>query len=202
MMHRHLKILVVEPSAIIRSGLAAVFKRLSKFQVQVSENASFELTEGFLNTQKPDLLIINPVYWGVPDLRKLRSDPGCTDLKCMALISTVVSEYLLSQYDDIINLHDSQESIGAKIEKIFESPPTRDNRDSGELLSAREKEVLVCVVKGMTNKETGKELFLSTHTVISHRRNISRKLEIHSTAGLTVFAIVNKLVALDDVRNL
>jgi regulator of cell morphogenesis and NO signaling len=70
-----------------------------------------------------------------------------------------------------------------------------------ENLSERELEVLTCVVKGMTNKDIAGALFLSTHTVISHRRNIARKLEIHSTAGLTIYAIVNKLVTIDDIKS-
>ena len=67
-------------------------------------------------------------------------------------------------------------------------------------MSVREKEIITCVVKGLTNKEIALELFLSTHTVISHRRNIARKLEIHSTAGLTIYAIVNKLVELEEIK--
>jgi DNA-binding NarL/FixJ family response regulator len=56
------------------------------------------------------------------------------------------------------------------------------------------------VVKGQTNREIAQSLFLSTHTVITHRRNIARKLGIHSTAGLTIYAIVNKLIELDDIK--
>lgn len=69
-----------------------------------------------------------------------------------------------------------------------------------ETLSAREKEIIACVVKGMTNKETAESLCLSIHTVITHRRNIARKLQIHSPAGLTIYAIVNKLVELADIK--
>ncbi|KAB3745219.1 helix-turn-helix transcriptional regulator, partial [Phocaeicola vulgatus] len=69
-----------------------------------------------------------------------------------------------------------------------------------EALSQREKEIICCVVRGMTNKETAEKLFLSIHTVITHRRNIARKLQIHSPAGLTIYAIVNKLVELSEVK--
>ena len=67
-------------------------------------------------------------------------------------------------------------------------------------MSAREKEIVVCAVKGMTNREIADGLCLSTHTVITHRRNIARKLQIHSVSGLTVYAIVNKLVELSDIK--
>ena len=56
------------------------------------------------------------------------------------------------------------------------------------------------VQKGMTNKEIAESLCLSIHTVITHRRNIARKLQIHSPAGLTIYAIVNKLVELNDIK--
>ena len=68
-----------------------------------------------------------------------------------------------------------------------------------EELSDREKDVLVQVVRGLSNKEIADVLYISTHTVISHRKNIARKLNIHSTAGLTIYAIVNKLV---DIKSL
>ena len=67
-----------------------------------------------------------------------------------------------------------------------------------EELSEREKDVLIQVVRGLSNKEIADVLCISTHTVVSHRKHITRKLNIHSTAGLTVYAIVNKLV---DINN-
>ena len=69
-----------------------------------------------------------------------------------------------------------------------------------EELSDRERDVLVQVVRGLSNKEIADVLCISTHTVISHRKNITRKLNIHSTAGLTIYAIVNKLVDLNSLE--
>ncbi len=69
-----------------------------------------------------------------------------------------------------------------------------------EQLSEREKEIVVCVAKGLSNKEIADTLCLSVNTVTTHRRNIARKLQIHSAAGLTIYAIVNKLVTLSEVN--
>ena len=69
-----------------------------------------------------------------------------------------------------------------------------------EALSDREKEIVTCVVKGLSNKEIANHLFISVNTVLTHRKNISRKLQIHSVSGLTIYAIVNHLVNLDDVH--
>lgn len=67
-------------------------------------------------------------------------------------------------------------------------------------LSDREREVVVYVVKGLSNKEIAEKLFISVNTVMTHRRNISRKLQIHSASGLTIYAIVNGLINLDEVK--
>lgn len=69
--------------------------------------------------------------------------------------------------------------------------------DNGETLSDREKDIVVGVVQGLTNKEIAAKLFIAPNTVITHRRNIARKLQIHSIAGLTIYAIVNKLLNLE-----
>jgi regulator of cell morphogenesis and NO signaling len=74
-----------------------------------------------------------------------------------------------------------------------------DNNTS-EQLSIREKEIIACVAKGMTSKEIADKLCLSVHTVTTHRRNITGKLQIHTPAGLTIYAIVNKLVSLDEIK--
>ena len=80
------------------------------------------------------------------------------------------------------------------------SEKATDKEKDKEELSVREKEVLACAVKGMTNKEIAENLFISLNTVLTHRKNISRKLNIHSISGLTIYAIVNKLVNLDEVK--
>ena len=69
-----------------------------------------------------------------------------------------------------------------------------------DALSDREKDVIISLVQGMSNKEIAYHLCISTNTVITHRRNIARKLQIHSPAGLTIYAIVNGLVDISTVK--
>ena len=71
---------------------------------------------------------------------------------------------------------------------------------NSEALSDREKDVIISLVQGMSNKEIADHLCISTNTVITHRRNIARKLQIHSPAGLTIYAIVNGLVDISAVK--
>ena len=85
-----------------------------------------------------------------------------------------------------------------------EEEMAEDNQQEGKTaqdgLSEREKEVITQVVRGLSNKEIADEMFISVNTVMTHRRNISRKLNIRSAAGLTIYAIVNGLVKLEDVK--
>ena len=75
----------------------------------------------------------------------------------------------------------------------------KDSEDDG-LLSPREKEILVCVAKGMLNKEIADENNISIHTVITHRKNITRKTGIKTVAGLTVYALLNNLIDINSVE--
>ena len=77
----------------------------------------------------------------------------------------------------------------ADLESRFDTPG-----EKGEELSAREKEILVCVAKGMLNKEIADAENISIHTVITHRKNITRKTGIKTTPGLTVYALLNNLI--------
>jgi regulator of cell morphogenesis and NO signaling len=85
------------------------------------------------------------------------------------------------------------------LEKDNKNEPQKADPEN-EDLSEREKDIVRSVAKGFSNKEIADEHFISIHTVITHRRNISRKLGIHSSAGLTVYAILNKLVNIEDLR--
>ena len=80
-------------------------------------------------------------------------------------------------------------------EMVFKNGMTSD-----EALSDREKDVIISLVQGMSNKEIADHLCISVNTVITHRRNIARKLQIHSPAGLTIYAIVNNLVDISSVK--
>lgn len=194
-----IKIAIAEPSVIIRSGLSVVLKRVQGIHIQTFEISSHEFLSNYIRLHKPDLLIINPMFWGIIDVVKLKEESGHKTLKCFALLSCLVDESFVKQYDDKINLNDNIDQLKEKLDKIFDVQH-EESSDESNSLSVREKEILTCVVKGQTNKEIAQSLFLSTHTVITHRRNIARKLEIHSTAGLTIYAIVNKLIELDDIK--
>ena len=191
-------IVIIEPSAIVYEGLCNIIAKTSE-HFHVFRLDAFEQLEEFQKHNRPDILIINPAFWGHFDIARLKEETANPKLKSLALLYSSIDVSLLRNYNDTISIFESVEQLKEKLEKLFESP-SGENTDETNALSIREKEIITCVVKGLTNKEIATELFLSTHTVISHRRNIARKLEIHSTAGLTIYAIVNKLVELEEIK--
>ncbi|MFW9608478.1 MAG: LuxR C-terminal-related transcriptional regulator [Prevotella sp.] len=88
-----------------------------------------------------------------------------------------------------------QNDVSVKISNMINK-----NSESNESISDREKDVIISLVQGMSNKEIADHLCISINTVITHRRNIARKLQIHSAAGLTIYAIVNNLVDISTVK--
>ena len=88
-----------------------------------------------------------------------------------------------------------QSDVSAKISSMIGK-----NQEGADALGEREKDVIVALVQGMSNKELAEHLCISVNTVITHRRNIARKLQIHSPAGLTIYAIVNNLIDISAVK--
>ena len=99
--------------------------------------------------------------------------------------------------------------LGQEREELFqafrllvdqESP--NENGASAMVLSPRERDIIRLVSMGLTNRQIADRLFLSAHTVITHRKNISSKLGIKSVSGLTVYAIVNNIITIEEVTSL
>ena len=178
---------VAETSYIIRKGLVYSLSQLP-FVSKVVE----------LNILKPDAVIINPMLLGhsKQDIRQqLNLKKG---IVIIALVYNLIDEQFYRSYDGVIKINDSESRLE---EALTECLDKKTDKDSDlEDLSDREKEILISVVKGMSNKEIADYHNISIHTVITHRRNMARKLNIHSISGLTIYAIINKLVDITDIK--
>ena len=108
---------------------------------------------------------------------------------------------LISNFRENIDIGDNKEMIFNKLQNIVEATGKGNtSRITSNELSDREKTILTYVAKGFTNKEIAEKLFLSTHTVITHRKNITAKLGIKTISGLTVYAILNNLVKMEELK--
>lgn len=190
-------IAVAESSVIVRSGLVSVLKRLPDMEVEVVEVTSKDGIRHCMEMHTPQMLIVNPQLEGWFDVDAFRQYYK-QDVKLVSLLCSMVDSSQLKGYDERVTLFDDMASLEKKITELLN---IADEEESDQdALSQREKEIVGCIVRGMTNKEIAEKLFISVHTVMTHRKNITRKLQIHSAAGLTIYAIVNKLVELSEVK--
>lgn len=93
-----------------------------------------------------------------------------------------------------------EDKVVAKVEPVVLPEGLQPSDDLQNTLSDRECEIVRCVVRGFSNKQIAEKLYISFNTVLTHRKNIARKLNIHSIAGLTIYAIVNKIVDIKDIE--
>ena len=186
------KILILDASEIIRLGLISLLKR--EMNVTLFESGNIDDIKGQISRYQTEILIVNPNMITTPFLSQMRKSLEENSIKLVALQSALIDPDKLSYFDESLSIYDKPEQIKEKLTRMINQP---ENDIRNEVLSQREKEVIAEVVKGMTNKQIADNLCISMHTVITHRRNIAAKLDIHSTAGLTIYAIVNNLIDLN-----
>ena len=112
----------------------------------------------------------------------------------VALVTSYVDKNVLKYFKEIIELNDNKQKVINKILNLLNNNDETASQNESVDLSNREVDVLVCVAKGMTNKDISDMLNISVHTVITHRKNIVKKTGIKSVSGLTVYALLNNLV--------
>ena len=195
----NIKIVVAETSYLIQKGLGAILKKLGDNLVIQEMDKADGLFES-LNSLKPDILILNPDLFE-SNIESLKEE--CAKLEDCKLVIISNEEDLESKYsaDAFLHYNDEQAKIIACLE-VLKDELTKNNKKekSSEPISAREKNILKHIALGLTNKEIADQLFISIHTVVTHRKNITHKLGIKSVSGLTVYAILNNLIAMDEVK--
>lgn len=198
-MGRRIHIVIAEPSVIIRSGVVSVLKRLATLNIDIAEISDISILSAQLSKYKPDILIVDPSHLGAFSLQRIKNETGDFSLKTIALQNTLTDHSILKHYDQVISIYDNSDRIKDKLVELIQ---TKGQEKEKLELGKREKEIIVCIVKGMTNKQMAEQLCLSIHTIMTHRRNIASKLQIHTSSGLTIYAIVNKLVEIDEIKDM
>ena len=183
---------------MIRKGLTHIltqFPEVSRVEVVGSHLGLQEVIQHFC----PELLIINTsIEANLEDVDLKNVLPYPSNL--IHLMNTPLPQgrpaNQISIYDSKTTLVDKLSPYIRKVDDTDE--PGKDESESDELTS-RERLILKHVALGKTNKEIASSLFISIHTVISHRKNITRKLDIKSVSGLTVYAILNGIIKMEDI---
>ena len=196
------KVLLVIPSLIVAKGLESTFGDLGEFEVAGILPDLGRGSEVRLRNIGADVIIVDPSVFSHAERPGARNWlQSYSDAAVVALQTTLQDDETLRQFDEVISLYDEPAAVIRKLRTALEGR-TETPRTEGEELSAREKEILVCVAKGMLNKEIADRFNISIHTVITHRKNITRKTGIKTVAGLTVYALLNNLIDVNSLDGL
>lgn len=195
---KNIKVIVAETAPIILQGLTSCLKSLKEIRLNVIETDTKDSLFDIISSEEIDLLILNPTFGGLVHPNTIRKSSLNPEIKIFAIEISKLNRATLSLFDDHLHVTDDITDITKKVNMALNHADSEI--DEKENLSQREREIISYVVKGLTNQEIADKLFLSVHTVMTHRRNIARKLQIHSATGLTIYAIVNKIVDLSEIK--
>ena len=195
-------IVLLESSEIVAEGLRRILAG-SEFSIVGTADGDIRAAMEDIQRAAPDIVIVNPALLSESARRStLRSIcPQLHDKVLAAFVHTLFDEEQLRGFDAVISIYDSAQQVVRKLRKAMESAGAAQTQSDGYELSEREREILVSVARGLTNKEIADQHNISIHTVISHRKNISRKTGIKTIAGLTVYALLNNMIDEADMES-
>lgn len=194
--------IICEKSYLIRKGLISIIEKIPDTQIVQQFDSEDEIKN--LGNFESDFIIINPNLLNTKTqntLQKLAS-PRVKNARSPQIISLSQKIELTGvNYAEHINIDDSQNVILTKLKTLIGNRKTINPKSEvPEEISKREVDILKNIALGLSNREIADKLFLSTHTVVTHRKNITRKLGIKTVPGLTIYAILNKIININDTE--
>lgn len=188
------KIILITPSKIIARGINAILSDYGDFRLEAILSDISRENENVLKNTSVDIIIIDTGLWGYSSRRQFRSlISEYSDAAIIGVNTLALDEESKKLYDELFSIYDAPSAIINKLRAANTSEREQSEQNKNEL-SIREQEILVCVAKGMLNKEIADKFNISIHTVITHRKNITKKTGIKTVAGLTVYALLNNLI--------
>lgn len=189
-------VIIADISQLTRSGIMAILKQTG-FTFIFREVFQAEKLIRLLQNDPKNLLIISNSFLNScsPEMTRKIFSQSKQFLRVL-IQDTGMNSRFYNDFHEILEPEDSEKVILRKLEKqvrgLIKPDPAANQPEE---ISEREKDVLKLVAIGMTNKEIAEKLFISSHTVITHRKNITAKLGIKTIAGLTVYAVIHKLIS-------
>jgi DNA-binding CsgD family transcriptional regulator len=188
-------VVIATPAYITKKGISSIIDEIQDADLVYFDEIN-ELNK-FLEQNNADCIIIEHLYFKDNDnwdlLFQLKKDTP------IVLLSENQNNVPASkQFNYIINRNSPKDKLVPVFYEILNQP--KQGKSSSPLLSERETDVLKLVALGYTNQQIADNLFISKHTVISHRKNITSKLGIKTVSGLTVYAVLNNLIPKDQIQ--
>jgi DNA-binding CsgD family transcriptional regulator len=188
------EIIIIEASFLIRSALKKLILEIDD-HYRLHELTAVTEIENISLSSDYAVIIINHNL--LPDNHQMYfSEMNLPKYRIVVLCCKPASD---CHADRVILLNDDLASILKKLQSVLKPKKHQpDKSHNSKILSDRETDILRCVALGMTNKEIADKFFLSIHTVIAHRKNISAKLDIKTIAGFTMYALLNNIISPGD----
>jgi DNA-binding NarL/FixJ family response regulator len=214
------RILLADDHAIFREGLRAQLSSVDGMEV-VGEAGDGRQAVKIAEKIKPDLVVLDismPLLNGIEATRQIIKAAPKTKVIILSMYKDrqYITEALKAGALGYIAKEESFNRLVTAIKtvlkgRIYLCPDTENivlgnfvrqlqsanSSASRSPLTYREREVLQLIAEGKTGKDIAGILFVSPTTIDTHRRNIMRKLGIHTTAGLVKYAIQHKIISLD-----
>lgn len=214
-----IKIIVTGSNYLFSKGMECLIKESPDFELTAMVADEFELIDKLSNKEADVLAIdLTSIEWTqtlynkikkcAPSLKILAFNTGQHKKEISTALGMGVTSYLLSCCDEaeiteaILKTHNGERFLCGKVVEmlIAKNPAAYEECPlysvcGGVNISEREIEIIRCVSEGLSNQEIADKLFLSIHTVNTHRKNIMSKLGITNTASLVMYAVRNQLIA-------
>jgi len=195
-----LKVIIATESYVVNQGFHLIFNKLRQSHVIDKAQSMVELHK-LLDREKADIILLSThLISAEMQMNSLLKKMGNQAPKLIAYLPNAKSKIEQKNlFIEHIRFDDSKESILSKLNQRIEEMIGGNTENESSDLSEREKDILKEVALGLTNNDIADKLFISAHTVITHRKKITKKLGIKSVSGLTVYAIINGLIEMEDV---
>lgn len=179
-------------SPLIRRGFDSIARSIGGVVVRCADGTAASIT-----SVNPDVVVVE-----ASDLRAIAVVREYTKARILPIVTAIAAPGELDDFEEVVALYDSEYDVLKKLRRmLYREAGTYGNVRKNDELSPREKDVVLGIVKGLSNKEIATDINVSVNTVMTHRRNIASKLQIHSPAGLTIYAITTGLVDIHEIKN-
>ena len=198
-MNKLVNIIAVETSPLISEGLAGILNK-SGIHCRLSVVASLEDAELLQARKHHEVVIINPLFFNNNPKLFSTAKGRFERVKWVGLVYALYDPEIISMFDALITASDTPVSVTEILNKLLDEENAPEQSSLQEILTGREIDVLRLLATGHANKEIADKLNISIHTVITHRKNISQKTGIKTVSGLTIYAVTQKLISIDTIK--
>ena len=198
---QQLSIAIAGPAHVIRYGLTGIIREcLTGIGIRIIPLNDLQSIQSSFNHQHISVIIIDAAIIDANHkiIQTIKREHPDTAL--LAFQYQFLSSAAISQFDTVITIDQSDSEIASVIRNAVVKNQNFSPETRTETLSERETDVLKLLVTGLSGKEIADKLNISVNTVISHRKNISQKTGIKSLAGLTIYAVANKIISMSSLQ--